>query len=128
MLLVEDDVDLSRVLVATMDRHGVEVRVATSTSDAHRLASEAPPDLLVVDVRLGSGGDGLELLTRLRDDGLLRGVPVVVYTAMDVGVASRAALEGMHAVVLTKSLVPPEAFEARVLQLLGVAPAGGDGG
>ncbi|NRT55034.1 response regulator [Sphaerotilus uruguayifluvii] len=73
LLLVEDDRDLRRTLVAALEVEGYQVRSAASLSEGLALLQHAPRaggqelgfDLVIVDLGLPDG-DGEELLQRLR--------------------------------------------------------------
>ena len=64
-LVVDDEPALVRVVAAYLEREGFEVRTATDGFEALRLAREAEPDVVVLDVMM-PGIDGLEVCRRLR--------------------------------------------------------------
>ena len=79
LLIVEDYeaiADIER-LVATME--GFSVRIARTSGEALALATEFRPDAIVLDLALGDGDDGEEVLRRLREHG--DSTPVVVVSA-----------------------------------------------
>jgi two-component system, OmpR family, response regulator MprA len=86
LLVIDDDEQLLTALRRALAYEGYDVAVAPSGEEGLRLARDAPPDLVVLDVRL-PGIDGLEVCRRLRagDD-----VPVLMLTARDE-VADRVA-------------------------------------
>ncbi len=58
------------------------------------------------------------MVDRLRRDDRLRGVPVVVYTALDLSDDERRRLMLGETHFMTKSRTRPEEFEQRVVGLL----------
>ena len=78
ILLVEDEVELGRLLVRELETAGYQVRHALEASSALRLIGESQPDLIVLDWMLGPPMDGLELLRRVRQTSA---VPVLMLTA-----------------------------------------------
>lgn len=64
-LVVDDEPALVRVVAAYLEREGFEVRTAGDGFEALRLAREAEPDVVVLDVMM-PGIDGLEVCRRLR--------------------------------------------------------------
>lgn len=52
LLLVEDDLDLARVIAASFERHGVEIIYASDGRQAIECAKTAKPDLIVLDLIL----------------------------------------------------------------------------
>lgn len=117
VLLVEDDMDLARVVIATLDRHGMETFHAKTGREAIELSQKTNPDLLVLDLILPEV-DGFEVVSWLRRHGRLCDIPLVVYTAKDLTEAEREQLRLGASEFLTKSQVSLEEFEKRVLGLL----------
>jgi len=68
---------------------GFEVRTATDPIEALRMAESSPPDVIVADVRICRGYDGLELLEHLRTAVTTAAIPRLVLT----GYLSAAARE-----------------------------------
>jgi DNA-binding NarL/FixJ family response regulator len=66
---VVEDNSLMRALLADMlDHAGFEVATAATASDAIRIIQQTDPDALVVDIELGNGPSGLDLVSRLLED------------------------------------------------------------
>lgn len=87
LLIVEDEPKVARALREGLSAEGFSVTVAHTGEDGFFLASTRPFDLVVLD-RMLPERDGLEILTALRQKGLL--TPVLVLTARD-GVEDRVA-------------------------------------
>jgi PAS domain S-box-containing protein len=117
VLLVEDDLDLARVIAASFDRKGVQTVHASSGRVAIELAQKVTPDLVVLDLILPDI-DGYAVVDWLKDHDLLRSVPVVVYSATEPSPSQRERLTLGPTEFLTKSRISPEDFERRVIQLL----------
>lgn len=77
ILVVEDQLDLGRLLARELEAAGYHVRHAPNGALALRLFTEEAPDLVVLDWML-PGMDGLEVLRRLRQTSA---VPVLMLTA-----------------------------------------------
>lgn len=77
VLIVEDDVEMNRLLRIDLDRHGYEVATATNGLDGLRMFHEVRPDLVVLDVAL-PGMDGMTVCQRIRE---LSNVPILIMTA-----------------------------------------------
>ena len=78
VLVVDDDVTVSGVVAAYLERAGLGVEVVADGHAAIRAASAGRPDLVLLDLML-PGLDGLEVCRRLRE--LYPGVPVIMLTA-----------------------------------------------
>jgi two-component system response regulator MprA len=81
LLVVDDDDNLLRMLRRGLGFAGYTVRVASDGESALRLALDAEPDLVVLDVMLPEPLDGLEVARRLRAGGC--DVPVLMLTARE---------------------------------------------
>lgn len=67
VLVVEDERIIALDLCGKLKRLGYEVRgVAHTGEDALRLASECRPDLILLDIILNDGMDGIEVLNAIR--------------------------------------------------------------
>ncbi|HUX86778.1 MAG TPA: response regulator, partial [Chloroflexota bacterium] len=117
VLIVEDDVDLARVMTTTFGRHGIETIHAQTSQEAIQLSQESDPDLLVLDLILPHG-DGFSVVDWLRQHNRLRSVPVVVYSARDLAASDRDRLRLGYTRFLTKGRISPEQFEEQVISLL----------
>ena len=104
VLLVEDDRTLRRALRATFRNWDFDVAEAESGEEALSIASDAPPDLVVLDLTL-PGIDGLETLRHLRT---FSDVPVVVLTVRDGLRDKVAALESGADDYVLKPFEPEE--------------------
>jgi DNA-binding response OmpR family regulator len=77
VLVVDDDVNVRDVVRRYLEHAGYRVALAGTGEQALRLAEEADPDLVVLDLML-PGMDGFEVCRRLRQRAQ---VPVVMLTA-----------------------------------------------
>jgi PAS domain S-box-containing protein len=118
VLVIEDDPDLARVLLAMFRGRGIHGAHAASAAEALEKIRTAPPELIVLDVVLPDG-DGYQIVEALRTHDKLRNAPLIVYSAHEVDDDARRRLELGPTEFVTKSRVPPEALERRVAVLLG---------
>jgi two-component system, OmpR family, response regulator MprA len=81
VLVVDDDPNLLRMLRRGLALAGYAVQAAQDGQTALRLAAEAEPDIVVLDVMLPEPLDGLEVARRLRAGG--SAVPIIMLTARD---------------------------------------------
>ncbi|MEM7735762.1 MAG: response regulator [Deinococcota bacterium] len=78
ILVVEDDRIISTVIVAIVNKAGHKiVSVARTATDAVRLATVHRPDLVIMDIGLENGGDGIEAASHITDD---LEIPVIFLT------------------------------------------------
>ncbi|MCT8971198.1 response regulator transcription factor [Microbaculum marinisediminis] len=80
ILVVEDDTDLNRQLVAALTDAGYAVDTAFDGEEGHFLGDTEPYDAVVLDIGLPQM-DGIRVLEQWRADG--RKMPVLILTARD---------------------------------------------
>jgi len=80
ILIVEDEPGIQEVLKFNLGQHGHDVIVAADAEDAISLLRGALPDLILLDWML-PGMSGIELARRIRSDGRLKGIPIIMLTA-----------------------------------------------
>lgn len=114
ILLVEDDPALARGVAAILRGRGYTVDVAPDGEGALDAARDEPYALIVLDLGLPDI-DGVEVLRRLRRDGLK--TPVLVLTARDAVEDRVAGLDSGADDYVLKPFDPTE-IEARIRALL----------
>ena len=77
VLLVEDDPEVAQMYRLKLELDGYLVQVADDGLEALRSATNDPPDILFLDIRLPKM-DGLGVLEVLRQDDRTRNLPVVI--------------------------------------------------
>jgi two-component system KDP operon response regulator KdpE len=77
LLIIEDDITLSRLLAGHLQSLGYDVMAAPGGAEGIRLAGEIAPDLVILDIMM-PGMDGWEVCRRLRSTSP---VPILMLTA-----------------------------------------------
>ncbi len=77
VLVVDDDVQILRVLRINLEARGYLVTTSQNGSDALRFVRDNPPDIVILDLEL-PGTSGLEVLESLRSSS---DVPVIILSA-----------------------------------------------
>ena len=77
ILVIDDDVDILRMLQLALTRNGFDVTLAASGLDGLRRAYETHPDAIILDVMMPMH-DGFEICRRLRE---MTEVPIIFLTA-----------------------------------------------
>jgi two-component system phosphate regulon response regulator PhoB len=117
ILVADDEEDVRELVAYRLTRSGYEVIDAADGEEAFRLASERPPDLMVLDVMMPRL-DGYELTRRVRAEESLRAVPVILLTARsqetDVGRGFEVGADDY-----LKKPFNPDELVARVRAVLG---------
>ena len=80
LLVVEDDTDISSLLLYTLNNAHFDTLAAPDCKTAWEILRENPPDLVLLDWMLPDMS-GIELLQRMRSEPTLETVPVIMLTA-----------------------------------------------
>jgi two-component system KDP operon response regulator KdpE len=67
ILVVDDEPQIRRQLRLALNGYGYEVLTATNGQDALITAAQQQPDMIILDISLGSEPDGIEVCRRLRE-------------------------------------------------------------
>lgn len=113
VLIVEDDPDTVKLVGLYLARDGHKVLTAADGVEGLRLAREAKPDLVVLDLNL-PGLDGMEVCRALREESV---VPIIMLTAR-VDEADRLAGLDLGADDYVTKPFSPRELAARVRAVL----------
>ncbi|HEY1159291.1 MAG TPA: response regulator, partial [Terracidiphilus sp.] len=117
ILVVEDDVDLARVIADVFIRDNITVQLAHTLLDALDACFTFKPHLIVLDIGLPDG-DGFNVVDWLRKHETLAHLPLVVYSGRDLSPDDCRKLTLGPTQFLTKARVQPQQLEALVLTML----------
>jgi CheY-like chemotaxis protein len=107
ILIVEDDTIIAWTLETLLQDLGHEVvDIAASGEHALRLAREFQPELIMMDINLGSGMDGIETARNIKGFSSAQVVFVSAYGDPDTRARVQSAVPG--APLLTKPVAPDE--------------------
>ena len=81
ILIIEDDVALSRLLLDHFSQSGFGVRMANCGDEGLSMALQRPPDLILLDVMLPDF-TGYQVCGKLRQSTPTQFVPIVMMTAV----------------------------------------------
>jgi signal transduction histidine kinase len=83
ILVADDDPRNVRVVGSLLKESGYQIHVAESGQLALAIAGEIPLDLILLDILMPGGMDGLETCRRLKADDRTRPVPVIFLTGKE---------------------------------------------
>jgi len=101
ILVIDDDFANRKVLEMVLKRSGYCPMLAEDGEEGLRQAKKDIPDLILLDLFM-PGEDGFEVLTRFKQDFVLRKVPVVIFTVLVREESEQKALELGAAAYVTK--------------------------
>jgi len=118
VLIVEDDRALAEMYKMKFEDEGFEVRHAEDGVDALIKVKEFKPDIVLLDVMMPKK-EGTEVLVELKNDPVLRDIPVIFLTNIGGRVEDTEAAQSLGAEdLLVKSLVTPAEVIAKVREVL----------
>jgi CheY-like chemotaxis protein len=106
VLVVEDQDAIRRMIEALMTARGHTVTVASNGPRALEAALASRPDVVLLDVNLPGGLDGLEVCRRLQADPATAGVTIIMISAMDDTETRDRALAAGAVAYYTKPFSP----------------------
>ncbi|MEU3818124.1 PAS domain-containing protein [Streptomyces sp. NPDC030392] len=117
VLLIEEHDEIAHALAAALERRGMRVQRAATDGEAVALATQLPPNLVVMDlmqVRRRRAG----IIDWLRANGHLNRTPLVVYTSAGLDEADLPQLaSGETVLFLAERSTSPE-VQSRIVDLL----------
>jgi DNA-binding NarL/FixJ family response regulator len=111
LILVDDEASIRQAVGRLLHERGYQVTACASGESALQVALQGEqqvPDVIVSDVRMPGGMDGLELLNKVRQNERLMAVPVVLLTAKGQTRDRIAGYEAACDAYLTKPFDPDE--------------------
>jgi signal transduction histidine kinase/DNA-binding response OmpR family regulator len=117
ILLVEQDQELARIILARFQEAGVRIGHASTLQQAVDRCLLGPPDLLILDLTLPDG-DGFSLVDWLRRQPELHSLPLVVYTNREISEAEMVKLSLGPTQFFNKAKVKPAEVVELVLAMV----------
>jgi DNA-binding response OmpR family regulator len=96
LLIIDDDPDFVTGIKTILDTAGFEVEVAYDPKEGLRALQTRQYDLLLLDIMMGRGAEGVMIARKLRKDRRLREMPVLIITGMREQIAFLFPGEPIH--------------------------------
>jgi len=97
ILVVEDELDVQKVVAKRLSSHGFTVHCASDGYQAVEMAHRINPDLILLDLQLPAG-DGLTVLRKMRMSAKIQRARVVILTGItNDGYKEKVLKEGVDA-------------------------------
>jgi CheY-like chemotaxis protein len=84
VLIIDDDIDVINVYKAVLQKEGYVVLSAHNKRSGLNICREEYPDLIILDVMMTTHYEGFELKKELHEDAVLKNIPVIIQTSIDV--------------------------------------------
>jgi CheY-like chemotaxis protein len=98
ILIIEDNRDSRDILSKLLRMSGYDVVSAADGETGYTAATTHLPDLIITDIHMPKV-DGIEFVKRVRENGVLAGIPILVVTAFGGNMAREAVIAGADASV-----------------------------
>lgn len=82
LLMIDDDPDFVEGIKAILESAGYEVDAAYNPKDGFEALKARPYDLLLLDILMGRGAEGIMLARKMRKDPRLSRIPVLIITGL----------------------------------------------
>lgn len=81
ILIVDDQPAVIELVSVTLEIGPYQMLTATSGTEALEIATKELPELILLDVQMPGGMDGLEVCRRLKSNEATKGITIVMLTA-----------------------------------------------
>jgi len=82
LLIIDDDPDFVAGIKSILEKAEYSVDVAYNPKDGFQALQSTPYDLLLLDIMMGRGAEGVAIARKLRKDPKLRELPVLIITGI----------------------------------------------
>ncbi len=83
VLIVDDDVDFVETIEIVLKSNGYKTRTAYDGEEALKKVMEKSPDIILLDIMMKTKGDGIWVSEKIKSDGSLKEIPVIMITAVN---------------------------------------------
>jgi DNA-binding response OmpR family regulator len=128
LLMIDDDPDFVEGIKSILDAAGYIVDVAYNPKTGLQALQDKTYDLLLLDIMMGRGAEGIMIARKLRKDAKLREMPVLIITGIREQMAFLFPGEPVHPRFvavdeLVEKPVEPKLLLEKVSTLIGMAEA-----
>lgn len=120
VLIIEDDPDQIMIYKDRFEKDGFYVSVAETAEKGIARAKEEGPDVIMLDIRLQSKNEGLNVLRTLKKDAETSDIPVFIFTNFGKKAFEKESLESGAERYIVKTDMSPKEISALVRDALGV--------
>ena len=82
LLIIDDDPDYVAGIKSILEKAEYSVQVAHNPKDGFALLQSQPFDLLLLDIMMGRGAEGVAVARKIRKDPNLRNIPILIITGI----------------------------------------------
>ena len=121
VLVVDDQIDILRIMRRTLEMEGYRALVADSGDTAMRVLDEQTPDLIILDIMMPEK-DGFVACKELKGDPACKDIPILILTAVGEHFANTRYAKSMGMELEAEDYIDkpidPKLLVARLAKLL----------
>jgi len=89
VLIIEDDADMIEAVKLILQKTNYKILVAHNPEDGFDLAKKDKPDLIILDVMFGNGGEsqGFQYAIKMKTDKTIAPIPILMMTSVNAEVS-----------------------------------------
>lgn len=103
VLIIEDDSQIQKLYKAALEEELFEVTICGSGVEALQVAKNDPVDIVLLDIMLGGGMNGFDVLEQLKRNQKTTSIPVIVLTNIDSEKKTALAIGANDYIVKTET-------------------------
>ena len=96
IMMIDDDPDFVEGIRAILEKADYEVNVAYNPKDGFQALQNKSYDLLLLDIMMGRGAEGVAIARKIRKDPKLREIPVLIITGVREQIAFLFPGQAVH--------------------------------
>jgi two-component system alkaline phosphatase synthesis response regulator PhoP len=96
LLMIDDDPDFVAGIKSTLEKANYAVDVAYNPKDGFQALQSTHYDLLLLDIMMGRGAEGIALARKIRKDPKLQDIPVLIITGLREQIAFLFPGQSVH--------------------------------
>ena len=96
IMMIDDDPDYVSGIRAILEKADYEVNVAYNPKDGFQALLSKDYDLLLLDIMMGRGAEGVALARKIRKEPKLKGLPVLIITGVREQIAFLFPGQAVH--------------------------------
>jgi len=82
IMIIDDDIDLVEAMRITLESDGYDVIDSQEGQKGLDILKNEKPDLLILDVMIGTLDEGFHLAYQIRNDNEIKDIPILMITAV----------------------------------------------
>ena len=96
LMIIDDDPDFVAGIRAILDGAGYDTEVAYNPKDGFAALKARSHDLLLLDIMMGRGAEGVMMARKLRKDPALKDLPILIITGIREQIAFMFPGQAVH--------------------------------